>query len=275
MNLACELLVGLAAGGHISTWGMYKDSIHEGFTVPRYLRSAFVGLFWAPVAARVVGIDATTAAGIVILFGLTYALERATTEFWKTFIRDEDQSKYFIPMQFHVFGHVPRNRLVRLLVGLAYVAVAFALLRVVQVLQPAPGTEGPLWQVLLIASIGGWYSACGGAFKDAPIEGFEWFKFFRSPGSAMLYGFLVSFFTTSYVLITLCAIGYTVATLETWKTFFFPSIPRGKFAGKPVTHPQMLKTRQKFIPVYVAIWIGIVTSFTVAFLRLGTEMPLG
>ena len=26
------------------------------------------------------------------------------TEFWKTFIRDEDQSKYFIPMQFGVFG---------------------------------------------------------------------------------------------------------------------------------------------------------------------------
>ena len=140
---------------------------------------------------------------------------------------------------------------------------------------PAPGTEGPLWQILLIASIGGWYSACGGAFKDAPIEGFEWFKFFRSPGSAMLYGFLVSRFTNSYVLITLCAIGYTVATLETWKTFFFPSKPRGKFAGKPITHPRMLETRQKFIPVYVAIWIGIVTSFTVAFLRLGTEMPLG
>ncbi len=275
MNLVCELLVGLAAGGHISTWGMYKDSIHEGFTVPRYLRSTFVGLFWAPVVARIVGIDATTAAGIVILFGLTYALERATTEFWKTFIRDEDQSKYFIPMQFHVFGHVPRNRLLRLVVGLGYVAVAFGLLRVAQLVQPAPGTEGPLWQILLIASIGGWYSACGGAFKDAPIEGFEWFKFFRSPGSAMLYGFLVSRFTNSYVLITLCAIGYTVATLETWKTFFFPSKPRGKFAGKPITHPRMLETRQKFIPVYVAIWIGIVTSFTVAFLRLGTEMPLG
>ena len=111
MNLAFELLVGLAAGTHISTWGMYKDSIHEGFTVPRYLRSTMVGLFWAPVAARFVGIDATTAGGMVVLFGLTYALERATTEFWKTFIRDEDQSKYFIPMQFHVFGHVLRNRI--------------------------------------------------------------------------------------------------------------------------------------------------------------------
>jgi 2-keto-3-deoxy-L-rhamnonate aldolase RhmA len=243
------------------------DSIHEGFTIPRYLRSTFVGLFWAPVAARFVGIDATTASGIVILFGLTYALERATTEFWKTFIRDEDQSKYFIPMQFHVFGHVLRNRLARLAVGLGFVGVAVVLLRVVQSLQPPPGAELPLWQVLLVASIGGWYSACGGAFKDAPIEGFEWLKFFRSPVSAGFYGFLVSHFTDSLVLIALCAIGYTVATLETYKTFFFPSVPRGKFAGKPILFPAMLEKRQKFVPLYVAIWIGIVASFTVAFVQ--------
>lgn len=271
MNLVCELLVGLFAGGHVSTWGMYKDAPHEGFTVPRYLRSTFVGLFWAPVAARIVGIDATTAAGIVVLFGLTYALERATTEFWKTFIRDEDQSKYFIPMQFHVFGKVPRNRVVRLLVGLGYTAIALGLLSLVQMVQPPAGQEGPLWQILLVASIGGWYSACGGAFKDAPIEGFETFKFFRSPVSATFYGWMVSHFTTSYVLIALCGVGYTVATLETWKTFFFPSVPRGKFAGKPITHPEMLETRKKFVPWYATIWVGIVVSFSVAFVRLGTE----
>jgi 2-keto-3-deoxy-L-rhamnonate aldolase RhmA len=273
VNLVFELLVGLAAGGHVSTWGMYKDSIHEGFTVPRYLRSTFVGLFWAPVAARVVGIDATTFGGIVILFGLTYALERATTEFWKTFIRDEDQSKYFIPMQFHVFGHVPRNRVTRLVVGLGYVSLAVGLLQIVRMLQPAPGEQGPLWQLLLVASIGGWYSAGGGAFKDAPIEGFEWFKFFRSPVVATTYGVMISFFTDSYVLIALCGIGYTVATLETYKTFFFPSKPRGKFAGKPILFPDMLQRRQKFVPFYVAIWIGIVFSFTLAFLRLGDEPP--
>jgi hypothetical protein len=267
----CELLVGLAAGAHISTWGMYKDSIHEGFTVPRYLRSTFVGLFWAPVAARFLDIDATTAAGIVVLFGLTYALERATTEFWKTFIRDEDQSKYFIPMQFHVFGTVIRNRALRLAIGLGLVAVALGLLWLVQRVQPAPGTRGPLWQLILVSSIGGWYSACGGAFKDAPIEGFETLKFFRSPVSATFYGLLVSNFTTSYTLIALCAIGYTVATLETYKTFFFPSVPRGKFAGKPIDFPHMLETRKKFVPWYVAIWIGIVTSFTVAFIQLDRD----
>lgn len=274
MNLAFELLVGLAAGGHVSTWGMFKDSIHEGFAWPRYFRSTAVGLFWAPVAARFLDIDATTAAGIVILFGLTYALERATTEFWKTFIRDEDQSKYFIPMQFHVFGHVPRNRLTRLLVGMGYVSIALGLLWIAQRFQPPPGTNGPLWQVLLIASIGGWYSAGGGAFKDAPIEGFETLKFFRSPVVATFYGFLVSNFTNSYPLIALCGLGYTVATLETYKTFFFPSVPRGKFAGKPITNPEMLQMRNKFVPFYVLIWCGVVTSFVLSFAWKGQEAPI-
>ena len=274
MNLAFELLVGLAAGGHVSTWGMYKDSIHEGFAWPRYFRSTAVGLFWAPVAARFMGIDATTAAGIVILFGLTYALERATTEFWKTFIRDEDQSKYFIPMQFHVFGYVPRNRLGRLAVGLGYFTVALGLLWVAMQFQPEPGVRGPLWQILLVASIGGWYSACGGAFKDAPIEGFETLKFFRSPVAAMTYGFLVSQFTNNYALIALCGLGYTVATLETYKTFFFPSVPRGKFAGKPITNPEMLQKRQYFVPWYASIWLFVIVSFVLAFMRRGEEVPI-
>lgn len=265
MNLIFELLVGLAVGGHIATWGMYKDSIHEGFTFRRYSRSIMVGVVWAPVAARFVDIDAGTWSGAVVLFGLTYALERATTEFWKTFIRDEDQSKYFIPMQFHVFGRVIRHRLLRLGVGLGYVGIAVLILLIVQSLQPAPGEEAPLWSLILVSSLGGWYSAFGGAFKDAPIEGFEFFKFLRSPVSATIYGLLVSNFTDSYPIIALCAIGFTVATLETWKTFFFPSKPRGKFAGKPINYPAMLRMRQYFVPLYVLIWVGVITSFVMAF----------
>lgn len=268
MEIAIAVLVGLGVGLHISTWGMYKDSIHEGFTLRQYRRSVLVGVVLAPTAAIAAGLDPTTASGAVLLFGLTYALERATTEFWKTFIRDEDQSKYFIPMQFHVMGRVIRHRGARLAVGLGLVALAVGLLQLARVLQPAPGTEGSLWVLLAVASVGGWYSAFGGAFKDAPIEGFETLKFFRSPVVATTYGWLVSHFTDSYPLIALCAVGFTVATLETYKTFFFPSTPRGKFAGKPVRFPEMLQRRQYFVPLYAVIWAGVLVTFVAAFAGL-------
>ena len=268
MNTLAAVLVGLAVGGHIATWGMYKDSIHEGFTRTKYVRSILVGLVLAPSAAFVLALDVTTASGLVILFGLTYALERAVTEFWKTFIRDEDQSKYFIPMQFHIMGRVIGNKFARLAVGLGLITVALLLLAGTRTLQPEPGAQGSLWSLVLVASIGGWYSAFGGAFKDAPIEGFETLKFFRSPVVAATYGVLVSNFTSSYALIALCAIGFTVATLETYKTFFFPSKPRGKFAGKPILYPGMLSRRRYFVPVYALIWAGVIVGFVRAFATL-------
>ncbi|NIW80252.1 MAG: hypothetical protein GWN16_12685 [Calditrichae bacterium] len=66
------------------------------------------------------------------------------------------------------------------------------------------------------------------------------------------------------MFIAVGALGYTVATIETYKTFFFPSKPRGKFAGKEVKFPEMLKRRQRFIPLYVSIWIAIILTFVIA-----------
>ena len=46
---------------------------------------------------------------------------------------------------------------------------------------------------------GGWLTAFGGAWKDAPVEGFETFKFFRSPGISLAWAILVSFFTDNWL----------------------------------------------------------------------------
>jgi hypothetical protein len=76
-------------------------------------------------------------------------------------------------------------------------------------------------------------------------------------------------FTRDLVVIALAAEGFTVATLETYKTFFFPSKPRGKFAGKPVLFPRMLQVRRRFLPVYVLIWITVLSGFVLALTRGG------
>ena len=263
MNEFMGLIVGLLAGAHTATWGMYKDAVHEGFDA-RYFRSVLIGGVVAVGLVYGLDIDMSRAANFVMLFGLVYVLERVITEFWKTFIRVEDQSKYFIPMQFTVFGKV-QNRKTQLLSGAAWLSVVMLLIVGLVSLQRLTPDPIPGWLAVGIAgSLGGWIAAVGGAWKDAPYEGFEWFKFFRSPFVALCYGILIAHFTDSLLVIALAGEGFTVATLETYKTFFFPNKPRGKWTGKPILYPDMLRRRQYFLPLYVGIWAAIVTAFVIA-----------
>jgi hypothetical protein len=62
--------------------------------------------------------------------------------------------------------------------------------------------------------------------------------------------------------------GFSVATIETYKTFFFPNRPRGKFAGKPIRFPEHLVTRQRFIPLYAGIWAVVLIAFVLGYLGL-------
>ena len=211
-----------------------------------------------PTAAAAAGLDATRAAGAVVLFGLVYAVERALVEFYKTFVREEDQSKYTIPMQFAVFGKPVQDRARRFTVAAGVAAVALLLAFWTANLDAA---SLPLPILLLIGSAAGWVSAIGGAWKDAPIEGFETLKFFRSPAITGTYAFLISRLDGRMLIVALCALGFTVATIETYKTFFFPSKPRGKFANKPIVYPEWLRFRLRFVPLYVGIWVFVIAAF--------------
>jgi hypothetical protein len=264
MRLLLAAAVGLLAGVHTATWGMYKDAPHEGFSRWKYARSILLGTAIGAIVAAVWGLDPRRAADLVVLFGATYAVERALAEIYKTFLRDEDQSKYFIPMQFAVFGKVVRSRGARLLAGAGYLVVLLAMVVLVSWLDRALPDPKPLWLVVGLGGLGGWISAFGGAWKDAPKEGFQIFKFFRSPIIASLFALGLSYLSDDLVLVTLAATGFCVATTETYKTFFFPSVPRGKFAGMPVHFPDMLRTRQPFIFLYAAIWAMVLAALVVA-----------
>ncbi|OGC76017.1 MAG: hypothetical protein A2Z27_05500 [candidate division Zixibacteria bacterium RBG_16_50_21] len=266
MEILIALIIGFLAGLHTSTWGMYKDSPHEGFTYRKYFRSTVIGAMVGTVVWLLTRIDLTQASQVVVLFGFTYGVERAILEFYKTFLREEDQSKYFIPMQFHVKGKIVQERGRRLIIGALYLLGVVTAMAGVYGLQKTEWNVSGLVVVLCIGTVGGWISAVGGAWKDAPLEGFELLKFFRSPVIAFIYALILANFTNQYLFICVGALGYTVATIETYKTFLFPSKPRGKFAGKPILCPEMLKRRQKFVPLYVAIWAAILTTLVIAFL---------
>lgn len=265
MEILIALIIGICAGLHTSTWGMYKDAPYEGFTWPRYFRSTVVSAITAVAVQLITKLDVTQASNMVVLYGFTYVIERALIEFYKTFLREQDQSKYFIPMQFSIQGEVVKSRAIRLSVGFAYLVGVMLAVYGIYYLQKINFNPSGLAIVLTVGSIGGWISAFGGAWKDAPKEGFEILKFFRSPVIAAIYSFILAHFTKNYLFIAFGALGYTIGTIETYKTFFFPSKPRGKFSGKEIQFPEMLQKRQKFIPIYVLIWLAVIITIIVAF----------
>ena len=78
------------------------------------------------------------------------------------------------------------------------------------------------------------------------------------------WGLMLAHFNFSILVVMMAGLGFTIFTLETYKTFFFPSKPRGKFAGKPILYPDMLRRRQPFIALYAAIWVFVLVSFYLA-----------
>ena len=271
--LVLAALTGLLAGTHASIWGMYKDAIHEGFGRARFSRSMIVASLAAVAIQLAFVLPLPAPRAFLVLFGLAYATERGIVEVWKTFVREEDQSKYFIPMQLSVGGVPVASRAVRLAAGAGYVAVvALCLVAVARVGDPGAASGRPLdpGRAALLGLGVGLLIAAGGAWKDAPKEGFDPIKFFRSPSMTVVLAVLLSRLADSQLQATVAAIGFERATVETWKTFFFPHKPRGKFAGMPIRYPAMLERRRRFVPVYVAIWLAVLASGVLAF-RGGTR----
>jgi hypothetical protein len=263
-SLAVALGVGTLSGAHTAIWGMYKDAIHEGFSVRRFSRSVVVGSSVALAIAMALQLSLHTAGGLLVLFGLAYAGERGVVEVWKTFVREEDQSKYTIPMQFSLHGAPVASRGLRLAAGAGYVViVAVCLVAIAHVGRGSPGGATVMKSALVGLTVGS-IIAFGGAWKDAPTEGFDALKFFRSPCLTVLFAVLLARLTDSYLEIAVASIGFERATAETYKTFFFPSKPRGKFAGKPILFPSMMVRRQYFVPAYVAIWVALVATGAIA-----------
>ena len=275
MNLPAAVSVGVLAGAHAATWGMYKDSVHEGFAWSKYARSVMLGAVIAGAVSLAFGAELRDASGVVLLFGLTYAAERGAVEVYKTFLRVEDQTKYVIPMQLHVGGALVRGRWDRALAGMAYVgAIATIIAGIAAFDRIEPAALPRVVAVLVVGSIGGWLAAVGGAWKDAPIEGFDPLKFLRSPIVATCCAVLLASLTDRYLFISVAALGYERALVETYKTFLCGGQPPGKFAGKPILFPHMLRRRRYFVPLYAAIWMVVMLAFAGAmWQRIGVALP--
>ena len=263
-SIAIAGVAGVMAGMHAAIWGMYKDAIYEGFATDRFLRSVILGALCGVGVQTLLRLPLRDPGAFVMLFGLAYATERGIVEVWKTFLRDEDQAKYTIPTRLTIRGVPVANRRARFLAGVGYVVAIALCLFAIGRLEQGGSVIDSMARIATIGFAVGTIIAIGGAWRDAPMEGFDAVKFLRSPMIALVVALVLSPFTDSYFQIAVAAIGYERAVAETYKTFCLPSHTCGKFAGKPVLFPDVLRRRRLFVPVFAAIWVLVATAGVLA-----------
>ncbi len=260
MSIWLLLVAGLATGAHAATWGAHKDSPFEGFRYASFLRSMVLGI----VAAALLW-PLLRDVPWPIAIGVLYTAERLATEWWKTIVREDDQSAYSIPMRLGVGGRPVDDRAIRWTVGVL-VALGFATLCAVVAQIPADGW--PWWALAVVGGTSGWFIAGGGAWKDAPVEGFSGWKFLRSPVVATACAVPLALFTDDLAWLMLASGGASVAVIETYKTYLAGRAP-GKFADKPAPYADRSRGLQRGLTgAHTTLWL----VFVVVMVRAGLAL---
>lgn len=174
MDLALRLAIALISGLFTSLWGAFKDCPYEGFKLRTFPRSIWFHLaIFLPLWLLPFFRERFLALGLVQTFFLVMGIERFLAEIYKGFFRTEDQAKYFVPSRITFFGRYVASDLLRHGAGVVIVAAVFGVLLIqVEVVRP--------WGYVAVAYCSGLVVALGGAYKDAPFEGFKVLKFQRS-----------------------------------------------------------------------------------------------
>jgi hypothetical protein len=261
---AAAVVLGALTGLHAATWGAYKDSPFEGFRVRSFLRSVAAGCI-ASLGFAVWSSPASGRPSLLVTVGVVYSLERLATEWWKAFVREDDQTAYSIPMRVAVGGRPIDRWQTRGVVGIGIVAILVGGGLAAAEVEEALARTASWGVVIAVGGLGGLATAVGGAWKDAPIEGFSGWKFLRSPVVATLWAIPVSLLTTHLFLVVLSAGGLSVASIETYKSFFTGGRPPGKFASKPVVH-RLPAVRRRLGSIHAGLWglfgIALVASLS-------------
>jgi hypothetical protein len=260
--------IAVGTGLHTATWGAFKDSPYEGFHPARLARTLVVALLaaWTAVLTRLVD-----PAAVVPTVGVLYTLERLATEWWKTIVRAHDAAAFTIPMRLGFRGRPVDIAWHRYLVGISVLVGMFAVGLAMHLLQGAvPGA--PWWVVVTVGGFGGWLTALGGAWKDAPIEGFSGWKFLRSPLVATAWAVPCSALTDDWVTLCLASGGFAVATIETYKTFMTGDQPPGKFAGRGRRH-DVSSTRAVLAKLHALAWSLLGLGAVWSALHAGAPVP--
>jgi len=249
MPHVATIMLGLAAGLHAASYGAYKDSPHESFLLRRFVREL---IFASLLAGGISLLGFARGESPFVLYLSAFALSRIATEFWKLFIRVEPQGGYRIPTQIHWLSGVVHNPIVRLLLGLGFLASIYGIYCLAKVLPHA-------WPVevrgLVVGLSIGVCEAIAGGYKDGSIEGFYWHKFAKSPMFGALGGLIAAGHTASPGFLLLAAIGSMRMFLELLFKIVVPDYAPGKFKSMTGAFTAWAAKRRMFLTPYALTWL--------------------
>ncbi|MBM3278653.1 MAG: hypothetical protein FJY95_11325 [Candidatus Handelsmanbacteria bacterium] len=226
MTYALSLATVVASGLYTSLWGAFKDSPFERFKPATFPRSIYfsVAIFLALYFLPFFRAD-LEALGPFQLFFLVMGVERFLAELYKGFFRTEDQTKYFVPSRITFFGRHVASDLLRYLVGAILVLLVFASMTLqVRVV--------PFWGFLLTAYATGLLVSLGGAYKDAPFEGFKPLKFQRSGAVLALFSPLFYSLNDPLAPVSLGFLIYMNGGLERFAIEYYKTYIQRNMSGK-------------------------------------------
>lgn len=263
--MAAALAVSICAGLFTACWGAYKDAPYEKFSHTSFWRSVLFAVlifcvWWAIPALRA----RVQQLSLFQVFFLSMGTERIAIEIYKPCFRTEDQSKYLIPQDMSFGGVHVAHPIARPAIGVVLIAATIALMLV--------GTEITSYPAhLVVAVLTGVFICIGGAGKDAPFEGFQWNKFFRSAiVLAVVSPVFYAIGPTPLGLLIFIYGGFERILVESYKTYFTPYKP-GKFLpDSPVIDEEFVREREPLRYVALVICIGVATLYANAlYTKLG------
>lgn len=259
MSAAIPPLVAAVSGLYTSLWGAFKDSPYEGFKPKTFPRSVYFNVvIFAALYALPALHDRVMGLGLFQLFFVTMGLERFLAEIYKGFFRTEDQAKYFVPSRITFFGHHVASDAWRYLAGTAIVAVVLAVVWIDVTVEQLPWFAITAYSTGLLVSL-------GGAYKDAPFEGFKPLKFQRSGVVLAMLSPLFYCQNDGQAPVSLGFLIYMNGGLERFVVEYYKTyIQRnmsGKFRSDIERHQRELETREKFHYAALVIMAGLVALY--------------
>jgi len=260
-------IVIIVSGLYTSLWGAFKDSPFEGLKLRTFPRSIYFSVvIFLVLSAAPATRDQLKHLGLFEVFFLIMGAERFLAELYKGFFRSEDQSKYFVPSRITFFGRYVTSDLLRYAVGLVLVSLVFGAMFI----------DLPIEGLLAFALVGyctGLVIALGGAYKDAPFEGFKVGKFQRSGVVLALASPLFCWISDPVDAIPLGFLifmngGIERFVVEYYKTYIQRSMS-GKFRPDIERLQDLIDRRETFHYLALAIIAAVVVIYVIEYRALG------